>query len=486
MCQPGRPGPHGDGHSGSPGFAAFHSAKSSGLRFALVDLDTRAGALEQVVERAVRERAVVGQRRDLEVHALAFDHVRVARGDELGDELLHLLDELGRVRHLVGAQHAEPVELRPSTRPRTAPASSGSVVPRFVGPADDLVLDVGDVAHVGDARRRATGGSGGSRRTRPRCGRDRRAERRRPSGRRRTSTRGPARAARTRPWRARRCRRSAASRRGYRRAPIGPIASSGRSAPLERAATAHTAMPSARPIAPMPSPRLGFTRTWMPSPIGSAAAPARPTRFAAIASTCGARRGSSAATTTSTLPTHQPVCAHPLRDVAQQRRSTTRRATARRRGEQRAEIGQPGRAEHRVGDRVGDHVGVGVPGEAAARRDRDSAEHERTVAAERVHVVAEADPVLHAVDVSFDQGRRELEVGGNGDLEVAGLARARSARCRPLPRRAPRRRSRRRRRRVRGAQRLGAERLRSLHDDEIVARHRLDHAVAARPASPCR
>ena len=34
MCQPGRPGPHGESHAGSPGFAAFQSAKSTGLRFA--------------------------------------------------------------------------------------------------------------------------------------------------------------------------------------------------------------------------------------------------------------------------------------------------------------------------------------------------------------------------------------------------------------------------------------------------------------------
>ena len=32
MCQPGRPRPHGLSHSGSPGFAAFQSAKSPGLR----------------------------------------------------------------------------------------------------------------------------------------------------------------------------------------------------------------------------------------------------------------------------------------------------------------------------------------------------------------------------------------------------------------------------------------------------------------------
>ena len=31
MCQPGRPSPQGLGHDGSPGFAAFHMAKSPGV-----------------------------------------------------------------------------------------------------------------------------------------------------------------------------------------------------------------------------------------------------------------------------------------------------------------------------------------------------------------------------------------------------------------------------------------------------------------------
>ena len=34
MCQPGRPLPHGESHAGSPGLAAFQSAKSIGLRLA--------------------------------------------------------------------------------------------------------------------------------------------------------------------------------------------------------------------------------------------------------------------------------------------------------------------------------------------------------------------------------------------------------------------------------------------------------------------
>src|ERR1700722_8057228 len=30
ICHPGRPGPQGEGHAGSPGFDAFHNAKSDG------------------------------------------------------------------------------------------------------------------------------------------------------------------------------------------------------------------------------------------------------------------------------------------------------------------------------------------------------------------------------------------------------------------------------------------------------------------------
>ena len=110
-----------------------------------------------------------------------------------------------------------------------------------------------------------------------------------------------------------------------------------------------------------------------------------------MAPRCGARRGCSAATTTSTFTTHQ-------------RSPWTRCATSRRRSieaapavllvgrrEERAEIGQPDRAEQRVGDGVHDHVGVGMAREAGAV-DRHAAEHEVAVAAERVHVESEPDP----------------------------------------------------------------------------------------------
>ena len=68
----------------------------------LVDVDAGAGRLEQLLERAVRQRAVAGERLDVEVHALAVDHVGVARVDQLADEVEHPLDVLGGVRAVVG------------------------------------------------------------------------------------------------------------------------------------------------------------------------------------------------------------------------------------------------------------------------------------------------------------------------------------------------------------------------------------------------
>ena len=112
MCQPGRPGPHGDSHAGSPGFAAFQSAKSTGAALALVDLDARAGAFEQLLERAMRERAVA-RRSESTWKYTPWPSTTYAcpAVDELGDELDHRLDALGRVRLLVGPQHVEAVEL---------------------------------------------------------------------------------------------------------------------------------------------------------------------------------------------------------------------------------------------------------------------------------------------------------------------------------------------------------------------------------------
>ena len=61
-------------------------------------------------------------------------------------------------------------------------------------------------------------------------------------------------------------------------------------------------------------------------------------------------------------------------------------------GEVLADVAQPGGAEQRVGDRVGEHVGVGVAGQAALVRDLDAAEHERPALLEAVRVDPDAGP----------------------------------------------------------------------------------------------
>ena len=92
---------------------------------------------------------------------------------------------------------------------------------------------------------------------------------------------------------------------------------------LEQARRPSTAMPSARPIAPRPSPRLGLTDTRCRRPSARAASTRRQV---APPSRRGAAPGaaSSAATTTSTLSTHQPAS----RDARARRRASSSIETA--------------------------------------------------------------------------------------------------------------------------------------------------------------
>ena len=57
MCHPGLPGPQGESQCGSPGFAAFHNAKSSGSRLWSPGLDSFACA--EIVDAVARQPSVV-------------------------------------------------------------------------------------------------------------------------------------------------------------------------------------------------------------------------------------------------------------------------------------------------------------------------------------------------------------------------------------------------------------------------------------------
>ena len=153
MCQPGRPLPHGLSQKGSPGFAAFHSAKSSGLfreveraLLALVDLDARAGV--ELFEALLRELAVLGEARHAEVD-VAVRFIGVALFDKLLDDVDDCVDFVRRARVDGRAADAERVGVG---------VVFGDVFLRELGDGDahlvravyHLVVDVGEVLHVGD------------------------------------------------------------------------------------------------------------------------------------------------------------------------------------------------------------------------------------------------------------------------------------------------------------------------------------------------
>ena len=63
-------------------------------------------------------------------------------------------------------------------------------------------------------------------------------------------------------------------------------------------------------------------------------------------------------------------------------------------GEERADVLEPGGSEHRVRERVREHVAVGVAREAARMVDPNAAEHERHAVLQRMRIEAGPDAVL--------------------------------------------------------------------------------------------
>ena len=131
----------------------------------------------------------------------------------------------------------------------------------------------------------------------------------------------------------------------------------GHQAPALTRATAKQAMPSRRPSAPSPSARLPFTVTGAPDGLARGGA--------SISSRRGASFGASSTTVQSTLPGSQPGGAHVGDRSAQQLEAVGPGQRGVGVGEVLADVAEPGGAEQRVGDGVGDDVGVAVAGEAA-------------------------------------------------------------------------------------------------------------------------
>src|SRR5450759_1348598 len=127
-------------------FGSLPEREVDGAALGLVDLDAAARRREELPEVTVRERAIPGKGRDVEVHAATLDDVGVTPVDELSDEDEHVGDVRGGVRDVIGSFDTEPVDLVPPGG-FEALRELGLAGAGLVGPGDDLVLDVGDIGH---------------------------------------------------------------------------------------------------------------------------------------------------------------------------------------------------------------------------------------------------------------------------------------------------------------------------------------------------
>ena len=143
MCQPGRPGPHGDSNDGSPGFAPFHRREVGGVPLSFVHFGPRAG--QHLFQAASAQLAVVGVFRAVEID-VAVERVGVALLDQRGDDLVHLADVFGRLRKAIDGIDAHRLEIV-EIIPLDFLGDGGHRRVQFLGPVDDLVVHVGDVDH---------------------------------------------------------------------------------------------------------------------------------------------------------------------------------------------------------------------------------------------------------------------------------------------------------------------------------------------------
>ena len=144
MCQPGRPGPQGLGHEGSPGLAPFHRAKSAALRFRSA-MPPPSPCIDSSV--AVAELAVVRVLAHVEVD-VAVGAIGEALVDQPLGEVDDLVDVLGAAGEVVDRVDAQGLDV-----PHVVGGHLGGQVGHGhvagVGLGDQLVVHVGDVDHQG-------------------------------------------------------------------------------------------------------------------------------------------------------------------------------------------------------------------------------------------------------------------------------------------------------------------------------------------------
>ena len=151
MCQPGRPVAEGRRPARLAGLGGLPQREVE--RRALLVVRLRRGRPRERLERLAGQQAVAVDLARVEVDAVV---------DLVGDAACRaarrsLRPSPRRTRWRAGRGRAAARRARPwppTSAPRTRAATSASVRPSRVGPADDVVVDVGDVRHVGDVKAR--------------------------------------------------------------------------------------------------------------------------------------------------------------------------------------------------------------------------------------------------------------------------------------------------------------------------------------------
>ena len=142
-CQPGRPLPHGVSHDGSPGFALFQSAKSSGRVWSRRRSHPVASSMDPVPTRAIRRER---SHRKIDV---AINCVRMAGVDQSP----HQHDHLGHVPGCAGCnswRQAPQRRIRLVEQPLVPLGHRPPWHPGGRRSVENLVVDVSDVAAQGD------------------------------------------------------------------------------------------------------------------------------------------------------------------------------------------------------------------------------------------------------------------------------------------------------------------------------------------------
>ena len=150
MCQPGRPGPHGESQVGSPGSAGLPHDEVDRRPFVGIvrEIAALVGDRQPLLRREVAQLAELRILVDRKIHAAIRD-VGEFLLDKRRDDGLHLRDVVSGGNIVIGVERIEVAHVC-SVFGGFAP---GQLVPgkaHFAGLSQDVIVDIGHVLDIGD------------------------------------------------------------------------------------------------------------------------------------------------------------------------------------------------------------------------------------------------------------------------------------------------------------------------------------------------